>query len=63
MEDGKPPEYNDLTTFFSDSHSWAHIILLKELKELKSLKFQLSVQVELIKYNMNDGSDLCTATP
>ena len=31
--------------------------------ELKSLKFQLSVQVELIKYNMDDGDILDTAAP
>ena len=57
------PEYNDLTTFLRDSQSWAHRILENELKELKSLKFQLSVQVELIKYNVEDGNILDTATP
>ena len=57
------PEYNDLTTFLIDSQSWANRILQKELKELKSLKFKLSVQVELIKYNVDDGNILDTATP
>ena len=57
------PEYNDLTTFLRDSQSWAHRILHNELKELKSLKFQLSVHVELIKDNVSDGNILNTATP
>ena len=57
------PEYNDLTTSLRDSQSWAHRVLQNKLKELKSLKFQLSVQVELIKYNVDDGSVLDTATP
>ena len=30
---------------------------------LKSLKFRLSVQVELMNYDVNDGSVLDTATP
>ena len=57
------PEYNDLTTFLRDSQSWAHRVLQNELKELKSLKLQLPVQVELIKYNVDDGNILDTATP
>ena len=53
------PEYKDLTTlttfFFRDSQLLTHRILLKELNELNSLKIQLSVQVELKKYNENGG--------
>ena len=57
------PEYNHLTTFLRDSQSWAHRILLNELKELKSLKFQFSDQVELMKGDVNDVRVLDTATP
>ena len=39
------PEYKDLTTFLRDSQSLAHKII-KELNELNSLKFQLSVKME-----------------
>ena len=56
-------EYKNLTTFLRDSQSWSHRRVQNELKELNSLKFQLLVQVELIKYNAADGSVLDTATP
>ena len=55
------PEYKDLTTlttfFFRDSQLLTHRILLKELNELEFLEFQLSIQVELQKYENDYSND------